>query len=329
MDDRGQSDRYFLDELERELVRAALSVIEERKPDEAGLLRDNLARLSHAAELVRKTPRIVGSWEARHATGVSGEPLLELLCTVPEWDFDLHVPVRVIFGQSYLVAKINFLKAICYGLEAAAAEESLTERAQLELGQSIYSKLAEELFISILTDVGGSHRVKLAAANALIHIWDDRLEAEIDDFAPVLESVWRARNKVRPVIGTTMGTHEFFRLLRECSDTRFLEYFEGDVPDEQMQAFEEFLFGLSFEQLTALRERMRAENQSTISREQAHAAVNRAPSWAPHPDGPQALYTSYKKRRVKAQYRTLTNAAGPKKTAEEFVMTSFLLREAP
>ena len=40
--------------------------------------------------------------------------------------------------------------------------------------------------------------------------------------------------------------------------------------------------------------------------------------------GPQALYTSYKKRKIKAHYRSLTGAPGPRKTAEEFVMTAFL-----
>ena len=160
-----------------------------------------------------------------------------------------------------------------------------------------------------------------------MRIWEDRLEAEIDDFAPVLESVWRARNKVRPVIGTTLGTHEFFRLLKECSDTRFLEHFEGDVPDEQLQAFEEFLFGLSYEQLSALRERMHNDNQSSLSSEQARAAMGRPASWAPENEGPQGLYTSYKKRKVKAQYRALTQAPGPRNTAEEFVMSSFLVHE--
>ena len=40
--------------------------------------------------------------------------------------------------------------------------------------------------------------------------------------------------------------------------------------------------------------------------------------------GPQALYTSYKKRKIKAHYRSLTSAPGPRKTAEEFVMTAVL-----
>lgn len=320
------ADLRFFDQRERELVAAALDVIEEVEPGESELLRETLHRLARAAELVQKSPRITGSWESRRAKVTTGETLIELLCAVPEWDLDLHLPMRVIFGHAYLVAKINFFKGLCYGLEAVHAPDDLRERAELELGQSIYSKLAEELFISIVTEPRGEARVKKAAARFLMRIWEDRLESEIDDFAPVLESIWRARNKVRPVLGTMLGTSEFFGLLRECSDTRFLDYFDAELPEEQVQAFEEFLFGLSWEQLSMLRDQMQRENSSSISQEQARAAT--PPSWAPRSDGPQALYTSYKKRRVKAQYRAITSAPGPRQTAEVFVMTSFLKREA-
>lgn len=317
---------YFLDDSEQGVVADALASIHEVDPREGALLSEHLERLARAADLVKQSPGITGSWETQRVAPMSGEPLLDLLCTVPEWDLDLHVPVRVIFGQAYLVAKINFFKAIAYGLDSVGATEVLRERVEAELGQSIYTKLAEELFIAIVTDTRSERRVKVAAARSLFQVWQDRLEREIDDFAPVLESVWRSRNKVRPVIGTTLGTHEFFHLLKNCTDTQFLEYFENEVPIEQIQAFEEFLFGLSWEQLTELRTQMQENHASTISSDKAYETVGHPSSWAPQDGGPQSLYTSYKKRRVRAQYRALTNAPGPKKTAEEFVMTAFLMR---
>lgn len=325
MEGAPREELFFLDEAERGLVEDALTIIDPIAPGEAELLRSNLERLGRAAELVDQTPSILRSWESRRMPSLAGETLLDLLCEVPEWDLELHLPLRVIFGRAYLVAKINFLKSVSYGLEAAGASPELRERAEFELGQSIYSKLAEELFTSIVTDPGAERRAKVAAARSLFRVWEDRLSTEIDDFAPVLESVWQARNKVRPVVGTTLGTSEFFRLLRECRDTRFLEYFEGDVPAEQMQAFEEFLLGLSFEQIAKLREHMDQDDETVISSERARAVLPQ--SWVPRATGPQALYTSYKKRKVKAQYRVLTSAPGPKKTAEEFVMTAFLTRE--
>ncbi len=296
----------------------ALDVLEDVAPGEAGPLHDNLRRLARAADLVSESPSVV-----EHSDGA----LLDLLCAVPDWDLDLHVPVRVTFGQAYLIAKIDFLKALGRGLDAADAADELRERVVAELGQSIYSKLAEELFIAIVTDAHAERELKVAAARALIRIWEDRLHTEIDDFAPALESIWRARNKLRPIIGTTLGTQEFFRLLSECSDTRFLDYFGQDVPDEQLQAFEEFLFGLGFEQLASLRDAMQSRGASAVTPDQARELLGGPPSWSPGDEGPQALYTSYKRRRVRARFRALTGAPGPHRTAEEFVMRSLLVRD--
>ena len=162
----------------------------------------------------------------------------------------------------------------------------------------------------------------------MFRIWDARLEAEIDDFAPLLEAIWDARARVRPVFGTMRGTHEFFALLKEARDHRFLEYFtEHDVPAEELQAFEEFIFGVPYEEITRLRDYLAAAPSECVSAEQARGLLGRRPeSWAPS-GGPQALYTSYKQRRLKATYRTLAGAPGPKKTAEEYVMAAFFLAE--
>ena len=314
-----------LDQSERALVSDALAVVSSVDPDLAGSLREGLERLERAADLVRSSPSILRSMETPRSSATY-QTLLELMCSVPEWDFDLHVPVRVIFGQAYLVAKINFLKSVGYTLEETRAPEPLRALAEREISQSIYSKLGEELYISIMTDTTCTRPVRAAAARALFEIWERRLVAEIDDFSPVLESVWRARNKVRPVIGTTLGTSEFFALLREGTDTRFLDHFDSEVPEEHLQAFQEFLLGLSWEEIATVRERMVAAGQSAMSPEQARSLLRPA-SWAPHPDGPQALFTSYKKRRIAARYRQLTGTPGPTKTAEAHVVIAFLMRE--
>src|SRR5437762_13577482 len=109
-------------------------------------------------------------------------------------------------------------------------------------------------------------------------------------------------------MGTMLGTHEVFSLIREACDERFLDYFgREDVPAEQLQAFEEFLFGLSHEEIAKLRDHMRARRAEAVSSDEARGLLGRRPeSWAPAKAGPQELYTSYKQRRIKAHYRTLT-----------------------
>lgn len=316
---------FFFDESEKALVQEALDTVRAANPEQAVLLLASLGRLQKLAELIRDSPSMSTGWHARGHGKFSGETLIELLCRVPDYDLDLNVPTKAVLGQAYLVAKVNFFKALGYALEPSGRAD-LSQRVEAELGQSIYSKLAEELFISIVTDPDGAPDVKAGAARFLFRIWEERLLIEVDDFAPVLESVWAARTKVLPVLGTMLGTHEVFQLFRQARDRRFLDYFGGeDVSEEQLLAFEEFLFGLSHEEIAKLRDHMKAEATNCVSVEEAKSVLaHKTPSWAPFADGAQAFYTSYKKRRVKAHYRALTRAPGPKKTAEEYVMIAFL-----
>ncbi len=322
---RAMTGWFFFDDGERGTVDAALGLLAQRTPEEVAAVREGLDRLGRAAQLVLDCPGL--AHESRGGHSVSSEKLVDLLCRVPDYDLDMHVPTKAVLGNAYLLVKINFFKGLGYALEHALAPPELLERVQFEAGQSIYSKLAEELFIAILTDRAGKRNVKEHAARELFHIWEHRLDAEIDDFAPVLESVWVARDKVRPVLGTLKGTSEFFRLLASTTDHSFFDHFvdSDDVPPEELSAFEEFLFGISHEEIRKLREHLEHSEQGVVSQEQARGIVGRkADSWLPSWGGPQFIYSSYKKRKVKAHYRSLTGTDGPKKTAEEYVMVAFL-----
>jgi len=77
--------------------------------------------------------------------------------------------------------------------------------------------------------------------------------------------------------------------------------------------------------VTKLRAHLQENDKACVTIDEARAILSDArPSWAPEAGGAQPLYTSYKKRRVKALYRALTGASGPRKTAEEYVMIAFL-----
>lgn len=321
---------FFFDASERALVAEVLDAIEPAHPQQRKVLEGMLGRLRKAAELIRDSPSISASWAGGTGRAFSANSLIDQLCRVPDYDLDLHIPTKAVLGQAYLIAKINLLKALGYTLEAASGPPDLRARVEHEVGQSIYTKLAEELFLAIVTDHGATPLVKMGAARFLFRIWEERLLIEVDDFAPLLESAWEARSKLLPVLGTMLGTHEIFRLFQEARDQRFLDYFgEEDVEDEQVFAFEEFLFGLSHEEIGRIRAHMAEHSRAVVSIDSArkllgHDADGAPPSWHPHENGAPALYTSYKKRRVNALHRTITGATGPKKTAEEYVMIAFL-----
>jgi hypothetical protein len=322
---------FFFDAVERALVTQAFDGLDPAEPSQVKqrvVLEGMLARLRKAAELIRDSPSIASSWDGGGGRAFSANSLIDQLCRVPDYDLDLHIPTKAVLGQAYLIAKINFLKALGYTMESVNGGASpLRARIEREVAQSIYTKLAEELFVSIVTDQAAPPKVKMGAARFLFRIWEERLLIEVDDFAPLLESAWEARSKLLPVLGTMLGTHEVFRLFQEARDKRFLDYFgEDDVEEEQLFAFEEFLFGLSHEEIGRIRSHMAEQNRACVTLESARALLgNDEPaSWRPHDHGAPALYTSYKKRRVNAAHRALTGASGPKKTAEEYVMIAFL-----
>ena len=199
---------FFFDAAERALVAEVLEAITPTQPRQRDVLDGMLNRLRKAAELIRDSPSITASWGGGGGRTFSANSLIEQLCRVPDWDLDLHIPTKAVLGQAYLIAKINLLKALGYTLDIVPGGAEIRERVEREVAQSIYTKLAEELFISIVTDQAALPGVKMGAARFLFRIWEERLLIEVDDFAPLLESAWEARSKLLPVLGTMLGTHE-------------------------------------------------------------------------------------------------------------------------
>jgi hypothetical protein len=316
---------FFFDAREKELVELVLEVI---GPDSgpAVALVHALEWLGRVAGAVVDCPALTRSDHEQQTAEV--DALGEELAAAADADLELKVPTKAVVGQAYLVAKINFIKAMESAAATAGAPRALMTRLRFELGQSIYSRMAEEIFFALVIDPASPRSTRGGAVRALLRIWDNRLLAEIDDFAPLLESAWEARNRVVPVLGTMVGSHELFRLFQEVRDDRFLDHFgKDDVGEEQTEAFEEFLFGLAHEDIERLRDYLVAEHRCAVSSEEAARILG----WDGLParrtaDGPEALYASYKRRKLKASHRALTGAHGPKHTAEEFVMLSFLQR---
>lgn len=89
----------FFDVAERALVGASMRLVAARHPAEAALLAANLERLAHTALVIAKSPPISASLPARGARGgFSSESLVDLLCRVPDYDFDLHIPTKAVNG---------------------------------------------------------------------------------------------------------------------------------------------------------------------------------------------------------------------------------------
>src|SRR4051794_11870677 len=112
------ADAFFFDDEERSLVTDVLDAVARANPKQCADLEATLGRLRRMAELLRDSPTLSASWDRGTGRPFSAETLVEQLCRVHDYDLDLHIPTKAVVGQAYLVAKINFLKALGYTLAA-------------------------------------------------------------------------------------------------------------------------------------------------------------------------------------------------------------------
>src|SRR6185295_7469121 len=223
--------------------------------------------------------------------------------------------------------KINFLRGFVKATAPIAdGAGSMAHDLREELAQSIYTLLAEELFLALLRKPDVSRRTKQRAADQLITVWDDAA-LEIDDFAPLLESAWHARNRINSAYGTLLGATETFRLVTEDCSPEVLEFFgrEGMSADESA-AFEEFLFNMTSEELAKLRRAMQQHHVSAASPAWAAEILGRQIEDLEHSHeiDPMALYRSYQRRQLAADFRLMSGAPGPRRTAEGYLMVYLL-----
>ena len=323
----GTAGSNILDRNESELVERALAAVAAGSPSDAIILQGLIEELKATSELLdRQRP-------LRRPTALGGEArdessLIEHLCTIDGLSGDLALPLKATLSRTYLLTKINFLRAFVKAtaaLDNAAATQRMTHDLREELAQSIYTLLAEELFLALLRKPDVTRRTKQRAADQLITVWDDAA-LEIDDFAPLLESAWHARNRINAAYGTLLGTTETFRLASECNEEVIDFFGRDDMGPEESAAFEEFLFNMTAEELGTLRRAMQQHHINAASPAWAAEILGRQIEDLEHSKeiDPMALYRSYQRRQLAADFRLMSGAPGPRRTAEAYLMVYLL-----
>jgi hypothetical protein len=275
------------------------------------------------------------SLKDRHVLGGkerSFETLMRTLLEGGEHGLEWVLPSKAILSRAFGIAKVNFFTGLRYVIEACegADARALLHRILGAIEESVYMRLAEELYASFITSRTMAREVKAKAAQHLIDLWEGRSGVVTSRFCPILRSAWAARTRAPRIFGTLMGTSEIFQLLFQDCDEQFVSWFTRYGQDsEQVQAFEEFLFDLSFENLQRVRQRMREEGRTCVGpREVEIYLAFGEGNLRPLTGDPKGLYVSFRRRRVKAQYRTSVGVAGPKKTAEAYMLEAIFAAES-
>jgi len=314
--------------------------------EEFSLIMDVVDLLSHTPGQESLVSRICRKWNrilrfhalvlempaVDRARLVGGDPLdieIDILGFAHLSDFDLRLPGRTIIGKALIDLEISF-----WGYVGASVENRIPDpddRAGLLrsiehcLCGRIYNRMTAELLASVVSSPQVAEKHRRDAARFLLTLWEDAAIQALQNFAPLLESIWEARRKVRVTIGTLMGISEITSLLSLGATPHFVEYFAANFEEVEItEAFQEFLFGTSYEELlekTQERERIGLASMAGLDLDATGLPRGAMDSIQERSLG---IYRFFKKRIQEARSRRVTGAAGPKRIAEEFLLLYFI-----
>lgn len=317
----------FLDEHERALVEHVLVAIRQVRGYRD--IENNVGRLGWLARLAQSYPSL-WNWNVLGKRMRTDESLVRELMRLDWASSELDLPTKAAVGNAFLVAKVQLFRSLLLALEACADEQtsSLATQVQQELDQAVYTLLGEEVLLNIVQAEETDDAVKRRAARVLVGVWDRPALTEVTEFSPALEALWFARNRVEVQLGTLMGVTEFFRLAQQNVPEEFVAFFtrEDRSPAEQA-AFEEFLFGLLYEDIERLRAEMRARGIGCIDATFAREVLGPDAVKCIGGGDSLALFRSYRRRALACAFRRMSRAPGPRRAAEAYLMEALLARD--
>ena len=256
------------------------------------------------------------------------DTLINNLCIHEISDKIFHMPTKAILGQGFSIAKINFFLMLHYLTGEIPDLIKNTESIFKIVENNVFTIMAEDVFISIISDKNIPLEIRANAGYRLANIWEFRIYKGINEFVPILNNIWHAREKLKPAYGTMIGISELFRLTQN-SDSIWLDFLQkDDISQDEVESLQEFLMELSYEEMNLISEYMVKKDLVSISKEEVYSIIgkrNISPAYLPN--DPRELYKSYKSRKNNALYRKRSSLNGPKKTIEEYIMSYLLSKQ--
>jgi hypothetical protein len=289
-----------------------------------GSMRERLECLKDLGRAVSRFPSVR---EAQHLMGETRDEtqLIRALCSFSSANHLLHIPAKVLAIRSFLVAKFHYFSMLH---TLASGNDRWSRLCKSSAFQVISTLMAEMVYFSCLEDPSFSGHVKRGIADDLISLWDRGADPRVNRHLPALETLWAAREETPPVFGTMDGNSELFRLSFEMGpDWRdFLT--DGSTNDETRWALEEFLFGLSYEEIRQLRSRLLRFRISAVNYDELRTYLGHKPGYTTVEGGDmRGIFDFYTDRQEAARFRNRSAAAGPRHTLEELYLRHRILQE--
>ena len=326
-------DRQVFEPQEIVLAGRVLAMLSELGNEEAYSSSDHISDVMNQLVCLRDVVTAYTSVIERHV--VAGQTrdvytLADAICRSNPYTVEATMPTRAVVGRAYLVAKFNFLRllgrVVKHHMPLSQAKEELITEVDKFVRQAVITMIAEDILISTASDQNQEPELRRKATYLLADLWEYRTSRSVADFYPILLSVWEAKAHITISYGTLAGTAEILAMLREGCDPALLDYFTSDnIKQEERQALDELVFNATFEELETIRTYMGRQDKKVMGPNDVAELFN-VPLSRLHQtiSTPKDMFFTFRERQVNAYHRLIHNIAGPKKTAEEYLMIFIL-----
>lgn len=296
---------------------------------DSNLIEDHFIALNEMAEAISIYPSILGEQKIG-STYRSISTLVDSMVAKELIDIDFQIPTKAILGKSFSVAKINFFFLLLYLYQAHGNEKNddqFENSIKKLINNHIFSIMAEEVFMSIVTDGNLNRDLRSSAAFLLANIWEYRIDHGVKEYVPILIDIWTIRKELKPIFGTMLAVTEILKLAHKA-DPVLLEFLQKDeLMEDEIESLREFLMGISTEDMDILNVEMARQGKSILNEKEVKLILNSNDIYPEfNYDDPRDMLKSFRIRNNNARLRQKMQLEGPKKTIEEYII-SYLLEK--
>lgn len=302
---------------QRAMIDSFLSRLEPIDKQRCRRIRERITDLELLVESFENFPSLLEKHELTADLRTPQILIDSLISNQNEGDQTLQLPSKATLGKGFLVAKIHTFSSLTSLTHRTPELQDLADDFQTETISMMFMLLAEDVYLNLIRDTSIPMEFRRHLSISLLLLWEHRNDQNISDIAPVLQSVWNARRKLAPAFGTMMGTSELL-LMSIQMDNQWIQFIKKQLgTPEVSQAMEEFLFGISYEQIKTLRSILKNKGISAISRDEVsdflgeHVKVDAGLDY-------RDFYSIYTLRRDNARARRRMHLEGPHKTLEDY-----------
>lgn len=307
---------------EQKVLDKFVQVLKEHNSPSTQLVESQVKHVRNLAHLVdASSSPLTDSLEFEEKRNV--DSLIEKVCR-QGLTLAVDIPSKAHLGHAFTILKLHLFGLLMKLLPTIKELEEVAIQVEEEYNDLLFILMAEELYSNLLSQNRIAHKPMREAAKELILLWDKRTSGYLSTFAQSTRQLWLARNTLVPVLGTLLGTMEIMRLSTHVPKVWF-DFLTSIAHDaEAASALEEFLFGITYEELGNLREYMKSENIRVINRSSAWHILGKKEEKKVGTYSALALYKSFLERQRQSIIRGYKEAKGPKMTLEEYFVVYLL-----